>query len=81
MLALTMNKSYSCGRTDCVLYCPRFVSRAIVTNLREGEEYYFICRQWLAVDIGDGLLDRTFKVATPQDMKGFSHLFTSRATL
>ena len=43
------------------------------------QRYYFLCSEWLADDIGDGRIDRTFKESTLADLRQKSQLFFSYA--
>ena len=39
------------------------------------ETHYFVCNVWLACDIGEGRVDRTFKIASDADLYNAEHLF------
>ncbi|NXA11711.1 PK1L2 protein, partial [Sapayoa aenigma] len=52
-----------------------YVNRVLVQDLAWDQKWYFLCNSWLAVDIGECVLDKVFPVATEQDMKQFSNLF------
>ncbi|XP_039577471.1 polycystic kidney disease protein 1-like 2 [Passer montanus] len=52
-----------------------YVNRVIVHDLAWDQKWYFLCNSWLAIDIGECVLDKVFPVATEQDMKQFSNLF------
>ncbi|NWS67405.1 PK1L2 protein, partial [Crotophaga sulcirostris] len=52
-----------------------YVNRVLVHDLARDQKWYFLCNSWLAVDIGECVLDKVFPVATEQDMKQFSNLF------
>ncbi|NXF29075.1 PK1L2 protein, partial [Nyctibius bracteatus] len=52
-----------------------YVNRVLVHDLAWDQKWYFLCNSWLAVDIGECLLDKVFPVATEQDLKQFSNLF------
>ncbi|NWR62094.1 PK1L2 protein, partial [Bucorvus abyssinicus] len=52
-----------------------YVNRVLVHDLAWDQKWYFLCNSWLAVDIGECVLDKVFQVATEQDMKQFSNLF------
>ncbi|KAM6064195.1 polycystin-1-like protein 2 [Theristicus caerulescens] len=52
-----------------------YVNRVMVHDLAWDQKWYFLCNSWLAVDIGECVLDKVFPVATEQDMKQFSNLF------
>ncbi|XP_075275284.1 polycystin family receptor for egg jelly-like [Opisthocomus hoazin] len=43
-----------------------FLSRAKVENMSTGKTWFFICREWLSLDKGDHLLERTFAVTNPK---------------
>ncbi|XP_010130648.1 PREDICTED: polycystic kidney disease protein 1-like 2, partial [Buceros rhinoceros silvestris] len=52
-----------------------YVNRVLVHDLAWDQKWYFLCNSWLAIDIGECILDKVFPVATEQDMKQFSNLF------
>ncbi|NXG73156.1 PK1L2 protein, partial [Baryphthengus martii] len=52
-----------------------YVNRVLVHDLAWDQKWYFLCHSWLAIDIGECVLDKVFPVATEQDMKQFSNLF------
>ncbi|XP_033373170.1 polycystic kidney disease protein 1-like 2 [Parus major] len=52
-----------------------YVNRVLVHDLAWDQKWYFLCNSWLAIDIGECVLDKVFPVATEQDMKQFSNLF------
>ncbi|XP_024919509.1 polycystic kidney disease protein 1-like 2 [Cynoglossus semilaevis] len=52
-----------------------FVGHVMVQDLQTHQKWHFLCNSWLAVDMGDCSLDKTFPVATEMDLKGFSNLF------
>ncbi len=43
-----------------------FLSRAKVEHVSARKTWFFMCRKWLALDKGDGLLERTFSVTNPK---------------
>ncbi|XP_071482651.1 polycystin-1-like protein 2 [Diadema antillarum] len=45
-----------------------FLSRISIMDLQTGKEFFFLCEQWLAVEQGDGAVDRTLFVASKKDM-------------
>ncbi|UJR29011.1 hypothetical protein I4U23_010229 [Adineta vaga] len=53
-----------------------FLNMINVMNLQTGEKNYFICDNWLAVEKGDGLVDRVVPLASSKELKSFAHLFT-----
>ncbi|XP_033646725.1 polycystic kidney disease protein 1-like 2 [Asterias rubens] len=57
-----------------------YASRITVHDLELDESWFVMCNSWLAVDIGEGLIDRTFPTASAEDLKDFKHLFSTRAT-
>ncbi|XP_064641225.1 polycystin-1-like protein 2 [Lineus longissimus] len=54
-----------------------FVSHVTVEKMETDDEWVFLCYSWLSVNIGDGVLDKVFPVATGEDLRQFNHLFTS----
>ncbi|OWK61648.1 Polycystic kidney disease protein 1-like 2 [Lonchura striata] len=52
-----------------------YVNRVLVHDLAWDQKWYFLCNSWLAIDIGECVLDKVFPVATEKDMKQFSNLF------
>ncbi|XP_067104833.1 polycystin-1-like protein 2 [Osmerus mordax] len=52
-----------------------YVNKVMVQDLQTGQKWHFLCNSWLAIDMGDCLLDRSFPVATEMDLKRFSNLF------
>ncbi|NXF84922.1 PK1L2 protein, partial [Eubucco bourcierii] len=52
-----------------------YVNRVLVHDLAWDQKWYFLCNSWLAIDIGECVLDKVFPVATEQDMRQFSNLF------
>ncbi|KFV03612.1 Polycystic kidney disease and receptor for egg jelly-related protein, partial [Tauraco erythrolophus] len=43
-----------------------FLSRAKVENMSTRKTWFFMCRKWLSLEKGDGLLERTFSVTDPK---------------
>ncbi|XP_069755542.1 polycystin-1-like protein 2 [Narcine bancroftii] len=52
-----------------------YVNRVTVLDLETDQRWSFLCNSWLAIDVGDCLLDKVFPVATELDLKRFSNLF------
>ncbi|XP_051884649.1 polycystic kidney disease protein 1-like 2 [Pristis pectinata] len=52
-----------------------YVNRVTVLDLQTDQRWSFLCNSWLAIDVGDCLLDKVFPVATEMDLKRFSNLF------
>ena len=55
------------------------MSRVYVEDLQTNRRFSFICEQWLAVELGDCLIDRLIPAAGYDDQKHFTHLFTTKA--
>ena len=55
-----------------------FLSRIIITRLYDNQQYTFFCNDWLAVDQGDGLIERVLPVASEQEMRAFENLFLAK---
>ncbi|CAF3946958.1 unnamed protein product [Adineta steineri] len=53
-----------------------FLNMINVLDLQSGEKNHFILDNWLAVEKGDGLVDRVIPLATAKELKSFAHLFT-----
>ena len=56
-----------------------YLSRIYVEDLQSSKRVLFICEQWLAVELEDGLIDRIIPAASCDDKKLFTHLFTTKA--
>lgn len=57
-----------------------FLNRVVVLDAETGRAEHFLCYRWLAVDEGDGQIQRLLPIASAEDLKRFRHLFVSRAT-
>ncbi|KAM9607618.1 polycystin-1-like protein 2 [Trichechus inunguis] len=57
-----------------------YVSRVLVHDLAMDQKWHFLCNSWLSIDVGDCVLDKVFPVATEQDRKQFSHLFSMKTS-
>ena len=55
-----------------------YLSRIYVEDLQKRERYLFLCEKWLAVEYGDGRIDRILPVATAADLMAFSYALTSK---
>jgi len=53
------------------------LSRVMVHDLNADRKYLFINDNVIAVEEGDGSLERTIAIAGPEEMKSFNHLFYS----
>lgn len=58
----------------------RFVSHINVHDLERDAHFLFICNSWLASTIDDGKIDRTFNIATPEELGQFGSLFLSQTS-
>ena len=54
-----------------------YLSRVVIHDLNEDRKYVFLNDNFLAVEVGDGSLERSIAVAGPEEIKGFNHLFFS----
>lgn len=50
----------------------RYVNSVMVQDMETGEKRHFLCSAWLAADIDECTIERTFPVATDADLKGFT---------
>ena len=56
-----------------------YVKQVSVRKIDTGQVWHFLCDRWLAVDEGDGMVDRIFPVASNEELKEFRHLFLTKA--
>ena len=56
-----------------------YVKQISVCEIATDRVWHFICESWLAVDEGDGLVDRIFPVTSNKEMKEFRRLFVTKA--
>ena len=56
-----------------------YLDNVQVSDLQSGRTYAFLVNQWLAVDEGDGQIDRLTAVASPHELTAFSALFASNS--
>lgn len=54
-----------------------YLSRVVVEDLNNDKKYLFINESWLAVELGDGTVDRLIPVAGKDEITSFNHLFYS----
>ena len=47
----------------------------MVHDVETDDRWLVLCNKWLAVDMSDGLIDKTFPVATAEQLKKFGNLF------
>ncbi|XP_055505044.1 polycystic kidney disease protein 1-like 2 [Leucoraja erinacea] len=53
----------------------RYVNRVTIMDIKAGQQWHFICNSWLAIDIGENILDKVFHAASDVEMKLFQNLF------
>lgn len=56
-----------------------FLKYVIVHDLQTREKYYFICDQWLAIEKGDGLINRLLPVSCEKQKTEFLYLIKKSA--
>lgn len=56
-----------------------FVKQVSIREIDTDGVWYFVCESWLAVDEGDGMIDRIFPVASNTELKEFRRLFLTKA--
>ena len=59
-------------------YASWFLKFVIVLDLQTMEKYYFICNQWLAVEKGDGNIERHLSIATDVEKKNVKYLIVKQ---
>ncbi|XP_069757368.1 polycystin-1-like protein 2 isoform X2 [Narcine bancroftii] len=52
-----------------------YVNHVTVVDVKAGQQWYFICNSWLAVDIGENVLDKVFHAASDEELKHFQNVF------
>ena len=52
----------------------------ILIDTVRSRRYYFICKSWLAAEIGDGAVVREFPTAAPERLHDKEHLFFTHTT-
>ncbi|XP_035672791.1 uncharacterized protein LOC118413477 isoform X10 [Branchiostoma floridae] len=57
-----------------------FLEQVIVTDLQEDAKHVFLCKSWLAVEEGDGKVDREIYKATDKDLTRFGRLFSTKTS-
>ncbi|MCJ8737360.1 hypothetical protein PDJAM_G00023180 [Pangasius djambal] len=57
-----------------------YVNKVMVQDLETGQKWHFLCSSWLAIDVGECILDKVFPAATEMDLKRFSNLFFMKTT-
>lgn len=64
------------GKGDYASWYLKFV---ILIDLQTKERFYFLCENWLAVERGDGLIDRLLPLATQVQKTNLNYLFKKQA--
>ena len=54
-----------------------YLFRVLVRDLQTDVKWWFVCDQWLAVEEGDGAVDRRLQVATKAELTKFNILFVN----
>lgn len=57
-----------------------FLSYIVVKDVQTKERFEFICNKWLAVEKGDGIVERLLPVAGRDEATQFSHLFHQKSS-
>ncbi|XP_041917756.1 polycystic kidney disease protein 1-like 2 isoform X1 [Alosa sapidissima] len=52
-----------------------YINKVMVQDIETGQKWHFLCSSWLAIDMGECVLDKVFPVAREMDLKKFSNLF------
>ncbi|KAJ8317995.1 hypothetical protein KUTeg_003086 [Tegillarca granosa] len=61
------------------IYKSWYFHKAIIQDLQTNQRYIFMCDQWLALDHGDGLVERTVPVYASTEDSGFGTMFSEHA--
>ena len=56
-----------------------FVKLISIREIDTDGVWHFVCESWLAVDEGDGMIDRIFPVTSSKELKEFRRLFLTKA--
>ncbi|XP_072374082.1 polycystin-1-like protein 2 isoform X2 [Scyliorhinus torazame] len=52
-----------------------FVNRVTILDVETGQQWYFICNSWLAIDLDENMADKIFLTASDVELKSFKNLF------
>ncbi|XP_071797014.1 polycystin-1-like protein 2 isoform X2 [Asterias amurensis] len=55
-----------------------YLNRLMIKDLRTERTFYFMANTWLAVEEGDGMIERVVPVAGRSELTSFGHLFYSK---
>lgn len=55
-----------------------YVKQISIREIATDGVWHFVCESWLAVDEGDGLIDRIFPVTSSEEMEEFRRLFLTK---
>ncbi|XP_078670979.1 polycystin-1-like protein 2 [Branchiostoma floridae x Branchiostoma belcheri] len=57
-----------------------YLDQVIVTDVQDGDKHTFLCKSWLAVEEGDGKVDRVLYKASYDDLVRFGRLFSTKTS-
>ncbi|KAM8855773.1 polycystin-1-like protein 2 [Spinachia spinachia] len=57
-----------------------YVGNVVVHDVQTDQKWHFLCNSWLAIDIGDGSIDKVVPVSTEMELKRFSNLLYMKTT-
>ncbi|XP_019641849.1 PREDICTED: polycystic kidney disease protein 1-like 2 [Branchiostoma belcheri] len=57
-----------------------YLDQVIVTDLQDDDRHTFVCKSWLAVEEGDGKVDRVLYKASYDDLVRFGRLFSNKTS-
>ena len=55
-----------------------YLKQICIREIAVNRMWHFICERWLAIDEGDGLIDRILTLTSHEEMKKFRHLFLTK---
>lgn len=56
-----------------------FLRQVVIRHIQTDTKWHFVCNKWLALEKGDGKIDRILYVSTEKEINGFRNKFCSRA--
>lgn len=56
-----------------------FLRQVVVRDFQNDTKWFFVCNKWLALEKGDGKIDRILYVSSEKEINGFKNKFCSRA--
>ncbi|XP_035682689.1 uncharacterized protein LOC118420093 [Branchiostoma floridae] len=57
-----------------------YLNKIVVLDCDNDDKYTFVCERWLAVEEGDGQVDRLLPVATEKDLTSIGKVFSSKTS-